>query len=195
MDPEEDVIEKAVTVIREGGVVAHPTDTCYGFAVDAFNEEAIKKLYELKKMDLVKPVSVIVSDETIIEEVVDINDKARELMDEYFPGALTVIMKKNDGCPAFLNPSNETLGVRIPDCKVSMALCDLFDGFLTSTSANITTMPQAYSIDDIVGQFEDEELQPDLILDGGLIEEKAPSTVVDVSEGGIKVVRQGEIKL
>lgn len=194
-EPEKEILDKAVSALKEGLVIAHETDTCYGFAVDPFNEKVLQRLYLLKKSDFRKPVSLILGDKMMISQIALENDLSKKLTAQYWPGALTIVLKKRKNCPKFLNPNSDTIGIRMPNDKVCLELCSKFGGFLTSTSANISGKPQAYSVNDIEKQFRDESRKPDLLLDSGELPKRAPSTVVDVSSGEIKVIRQGEVKV
>ncbi|MBI5755033.1 threonylcarbamoyl-AMP synthase [Candidatus Peregrinibacteria bacterium] len=191
----EKILCKAVSVLRKGGVIAHPTDTCYGFAVDIFNAKAIARLYRLKKMLVTKPVTIMAESFSEAQRYGEFSLVSKNLAKKYWPGALTLIVPRKKTLPAFLNPNSDTIGIRVPDCPVSLALMVAFGGPLCTTSANITTLPSPYGVSDMLGQFRQERVQPDLILDAGTIPFQPPSTIVKVMEGGVKVMREGAVKI
>lgn len=191
----EKILQKAMEVLRNGGVVAHPTDTCYGFAVDIFNEEAVKLLYRLKKMSETKPVTIMVSCLAEAKKYGEFFPAGQHLAKRHWPGALTLIVPRKKTLPTFSNPHSETVGIRVPDCPVSLALIRAFGGPLSTTSANITTLLAPYRVLDMLEQFRKERCLPDLVLDAGEIPLHPSSTVVKVIGEEIKVVRQGKIKI
>lgn len=194
-NPDPAVLRAAVEVLQSGGVIAHPTDTCYGFAADVLNRSAIERLYALKRMDFSKPVSMMVNDISQVEEFGVVTDLARDLMRRYWPGALTLVISRSRKLPVFFNAGAWTIGFRMPDCRVSRGLIKMFGGVLTTTSANISKMPAPYSVAEILEQFENQALKPDLILDGGVLENRPASTVVDVSGKEARILRSGAILL
>lgn len=188
--------DELIRVLRAGGVIAHATDTCYGFACDALNEHALKKLYALKRMSREKPVSILVSDSVLARQYGVFDERARVLAEQYWPGALTVIVPRLPTLPPFLNPGSESVGIRVPDHAFSLELARRFGAPLTTTSANITALPSPYTVRQIAAQFEESELKPDIIVDGGDLDpHNLPSTIVDLTGDVPRIVRQGSLKL
>lgn len=189
-------LNKAIRTLKNGGVVAHATDTCYGFACDALNEKAVARLYELKKMPLSKPVSILVSDIELAKKYGEFNEKALELAKKFWPGALTIIVKRKSQLPNFLNPDNTTVGFRLPSDRLSIELVRGLGHPVTTTSANVSGEPSTYSIAEINVRFANEKLRPDFIIDSGDLNRKnLPSTVVDVSKGDLRIVRKGNVTI
>lgn len=203
-------LEEAVSIIRNGGVVAHPTETCYGFACDLTNPEAVKKLALLKKRPKGQPISALFASLEEAAVWVEWNEKAEELAQQYLPGPLTIILPlKNRGGKSgaiyrYIESVEDvsgnakerkggTLGIRVSSYPIAQKLSELCKVPLSTTSANLHGKPEPYSAEEILEQFRREKLQPDLILDGGSLPPAPPSTVVLVKEGGIDVVRQGGI--
>lgn len=180
-------IKKAVEILKNGGVVMHATETCYGLAADVFNEDALKKLYRLKRMAENKPVSMMVRGVEEGRKYAKFNNLAVALAEKYWPGPLTLILPKKDVLPDFFNSGNKTVGIRCPDSVVSQALIVGMDGPLTTTSANISGMPEVYSDNGSLGV--------DFILESGEIEKNEPSTVVRILGDEIEVIREGKIKI
>lgn len=194
-NPDKDIIQLAVDVIRNGGVVVHPTDTCYGLAVDIGNKEAVKKLYKLKGMSENKPVSIIVRDVEDALKYAVFNNKEKVFLKKYWPGQLTAVLNRNDDFPFDFNREQRSIGLRIPRCSVSLAIVRELGRPITTTSANISGAGETYNLYDILNQFKNQDLQPDLILDGGELERRKPSTVISFLNGRVEVIREGEISL
>ncbi|MDD5454283.1 MAG: L-threonylcarbamoyladenylate synthase [Candidatus Ratteibacteria bacterium] len=208
-------ILKAKEVLEKGGIIALPTETVYGLVADLFSEKAIRKIYEIKGRDFSKPLSVFVPDvEKISLYVEKFPDFAYKLMKKFCPGPLTVVLKKKIGLNVPLK--TETLGFRIPDNSVPLALLKGY-GPLVSTSANISGKKDALNAEEVKSYFDG---KIDLILDGGstivktqhqsearcwtspvpsAIEAVAdwcgvPSTVIDCTGHSPKIIREGKIK-
>lgn len=186
-----DLLMNAVKTLHSGGVVAHATETCYGLAADIFQKKALERLYSLKKMPLDKPVSVLVRDLDEAQRYGEFSTTALNLALKYWPGPLTIIVPRKAALPPLVNYGHPTVGFRVSSNKKTRELLEAFGGPLTTTSANVHTEKQAYSVQDMLNQA----LVPDAVLDSGRIGENPPSTIVEVIGEQVKVIRQGEIKL
>lgn len=189
---QEDLVD-AVKVLKEGGIIVYPTDTVYGLAVDAFNLEAIGKLFVLKKRSQ-KPLPVIVSNMTMAKGIATISKQQEAIMKKYWPGAVTFVVKKKDVVPNALTLGLDTVGVRIPKSDISVLLARLLGNPITSTSANISGNKVCTTVDEVVREFSEFESQPDYFIDAGELKELPPSTVVDISDKQPKVLREGPVK-
>lgn len=188
------IIEEALHILQNGGVIAHATDTCYGFATDIFNEGALKRLYTLKNMAETKPVSILVSSLAEAEGYAEFNDFARVLARKYWPGALTLILPRKKTLPDFLNRGVATVGIRVPNHPLSLELVKLFGRPITTTSANVTTCPSPYTVEQINFQFKSHTSKPDYIIDSGeLSTENLPSTIIDLTQETPHIIRQGSL--
>lgn len=194
-NPSLDVIQLAVDVLKNGGIVIHPTDTCYGLAVDVGNKEAVEKLYRLKRMADSKPVSIIVRDMEDAEKYATFNNDKKSFLQKYWPGQLTAVLDRKDNFPFDFNRSHRSIGLRMPKCAVSLAIVKELGRPITTTSANISGLKETYSLYDILRQFEDKDLKPDLVLDAGELPKKMPSTVVSLLNGEVEVIREGDVSL
>lgn len=194
LSPDSSVIAKVAAILHSGGVVAHPTETCYGFAVAVSqdNQRALERLYTLKKMDRAKPISLLVRDMEEAMQYGVLDDRVRAMVAAFWPGPLTVIVPRTPQVPAFLNPGCATIAMRVPSCPVSLALVRAVSA-VTTTSANVSTLSSPYSVDSILQQFVDPRLQPDLILDGGVLPFVQSSTIIDTTQVPWKIVREGPI--
>ncbi|MFC1750952.1 L-threonylcarbamoyladenylate synthase [Pseudomonadota bacterium] len=188
-----DAIRKAHSVLKDGGVVMHATETCYGLAADIFNESALRKVYSLKKMDESKPISIMVQDLSEAERYAEFNEGALRLAKRFWPGPLTIILPERDTLPTFFNRSHSFVGIRNPDSSVSKEILDIFDGPLTTTSANISGEAECYSVEDYLVQIEGADSSPDLIIDSGEIVREKPSTIVQAEGERFIFVREGSL--
>ncbi|MFA5030563.1 MAG: L-threonylcarbamoyladenylate synthase [Patescibacteria group bacterium] len=186
-------LEEAVEVLKAGGVVVYPTDTVYGLAVDAFNVEAIGKLFVLKKRAQ-KPLPIIVHNVSEAKNVSHIADHDEKIVKGYWPGAITFVFEKKDIVPNALTLGLPTVGIRIPASPVSILLTEMLGRPITSTSANISGEKVCTTIDEVMRQFRASPSLPDFFLDGGELSELPPSTVVDLSGKKPKVLREGPVK-
>lgn len=186
-------LNKAVSVLKAGGVVVHATETCYGLACDAFDKDALRKLYRLKNMDFKKPISIIVSDLKMAKKYGVFSAKALTLAKKHWPGPLTIVVKRKASLPAHLNQSAKTIGFRVPAHKFSLNIVRLLKGPITTTSANISGEPSPYSISAVKKQFRGRKLKPDFFINEGKLKKNPPSTVVDYSQKTPKILRQGSM--
>lgn len=184
-NPDQKIIKKTVQILKSGGVVIYPTDTCYGLGVDFENPEALKKLYKIKRRETRKPVSVIMKDLKIIKKYCRVDDREERYLKKYLPGPFTFILrKKNRG----------TLGVRIPDYKITRTIANQLNRPFTATSANLSGKLNSYNFSEIKKNLLSSKTAPkniDLILEAGKLSRKLPSTVVDLSKGQPEILRQG----
>lgn len=186
-------VGKACTILTQGGIVAHATETCYGFACDLTNLDAVQRLFTLKKRPVNQPVSALFPSIEEAKKYVEWNDRAEELAQQHLPGPLTLILPLRKGTllPLFPVPSSHegTLGVRVSSHPVAQQLVAQFGKPLSTTSANLSGQRSPYSAEEIMEQFHDQQLQPDLILDSGELPRNPPSRVIDLSGESEIVVR------
>ncbi|MDD5040300.1 MAG: L-threonylcarbamoyladenylate synthase [Patescibacteria group bacterium] len=191
-NPEPHIIKQAAAIILGGGVVAYPTDTAYGLAVNALDETAIGKLFILKQR-MQKPLPVIIADQHMLAGIASVAPAERKLMKQYWPGALTIIFKKKDAVPPSLTLGLPTIGVRITNSPAAQALVAACGKPLTATSANITGRGNCYTAECVTRMFQDSPSQPDLVLDAGELPEVPVSTVVQVIGTKLQVLREGPV--
>ncbi|MEK7591268.1 MAG: L-threonylcarbamoyladenylate synthase [Patescibacteria group bacterium] len=208
-------MEQALHILHSGGVIAHATETCYGFACDLTNPDAIRKLFAIKHRPADQPVSALFPDVDEAKKWVEWNDEASALAKNHLPGPLTLILplRKEMIGKIFLTSSQahkpvtrkpetskQSLGVRISSHSVAMELAKRFGNPLSTTSANIHGRPNPYSTDEIEYQFSTTNsplsirLLPDLILDSGTLPFVPPSTVIDLTGNSGNIVRTGIVK-
>jgi L-threonylcarbamoyladenylate synthase len=190
-DPEADVISKAVDFLREGKVVAYPTETFYGLGVDVTNEKAIKKLYDLKRRDYGLPVAILVTDKAMLEDYVEkVTEPVNNLIKAFWPGPLTILFPAGPKISKSLTTNTGKIGVRISSHPVATALVREFGKPLTTTSANLSGYPASLSTRHVQKYFKD---KIDCIVNGGECEPSRGSTVVDITEETMAIIRDGAI--
>lgn len=185
----------ASRLILESGIVLFPTDTTYALGVNAVDELAIEKLYNLKLRPPQKPIHVIVSNLEMARKYVHLNDIAYKLAEKFLPGPLTLILKHKNNIPRNLVAGFPTLGIRIPGKKISLELARIADLPITATSANISGQTEVYAINDFVKQINsfNPDGAVDLIIDQGILPVVKPSTIIDLTQETPVVLREGPI--
>ncbi len=170
-----------------GKIICFPTDTVYGVGALASDESAIKKIYKMKNRSDNKPLPILCSKVSQVEEYAYISKKARTLMEKYWPGALTIILNKKEG--AFDNIAEATLAFRMPDSSVSLKIIDHFS-LLATTSVNTSGEKELNSVSEIEEKFS--SYIDYLVIDSATFSSVA-STIVDATSDTLKVIRQGNI--
>ena len=180
---------KAVNVLKSGGIVVHPTDTCYGIAADMNNQAAIKKVYQFKGRDFNNPLFIIVKDITQFKKYGQWNLLAENMIKENPKKMFTFVVSRKKTVPACLNPNFDTIGIQMPKNEFSLTLLNKFKSPVIGTSANISNQPVVYSIKDLLTQLQKANRQPDLILDNGQMPSKKPSKVIIIKGKNIEILR------
>lgn len=187
--PTASALQEAVDALREGKIVVHPTETCYGIACDLRSREAVERLFRIKKRPTDKPISgLFATTDEVLKWVVQ-NEQGAALFQE-LPGPLTVILPLRENAGIYPTPSGgETLGVRVSSLPLAQQLAAIAGFPISTTSANIHGEANPYSAEDIATRFEKEEYRPDLILDAGILPPTPPSRVVDATTALQKELR------
>ncbi len=184
-NPDMDLIGEAIEIMAGGGVILYPTDTVYGLGANIFNNDAVERIYEIKKRDQSKPLSVLVQNTESLELIADLNRSTREIINKWLPGPFTFILNKKNAVSPYVSASSK-VGVRIPDYKIARALASLFP--ITTTSANLTNECTLSNPQDILKQI---GTDIDLVIDVGDLGAAKPSTVIDLSSSKPTLVRNG----
>lgn len=187
-----DKISQAAEIIKNGGIVAFPTETVYGLGADATNEEAVKKIFEAKGRPQDNPLIIHVVSKDISSYAKDIPDVAKKLMDKFWPGPLTIILNKTDIIPNITSANLDSIGIRMPSNKVARKLIELSNTTIAAPSANISGKP---SPTDLERCIEDLNGKVDCILGGEHSEVGVESTIVDCTINPPIVLRPGGITL
>ena len=182
-------IHQAASILRDGGLIAFPTETYYGLAVDPFNEKALERLFSIKKRPAVKPVLVLIPSREDIFRVTDaVPDAADQLMDRFWPGPLTMVFSARKELSSMLTGGTGTIGVRISPHPVAQALLHAYGEPLTATSANRSGGSPAITASEVEEIFGDDI---DMVLEGGRTPGKKPSTLITFTGNSIECIREG----
>ncbi len=181
----------AADVLLAGGVVAFPTETFYGLAVDVRNEAAIERLFSAKKRSTSSPVLILIGAlETLDQNVDNIPQTALGLIKEFWPGGLTLVFKAGPKISPLLTAGTQKIGIRLSSHPVATALALAIEAPISGTSANISGQPACRNAHEVLESF---GMGVDLILDGGETPGEVGSTVLDVTELPLHVLREGVI--
>jgi L-threonylcarbamoyladenylate synthase len=191
INPLPDIIREVADVIKKGGIVLFPTRCLYGLGADAFNVDAVNRIFKIKRRPVNKPISVLIKNIKAIEEFVQyVPPYASKIMDNFWPGKVTIIFEAKAGLPVILTAGTGKIGIRIPEHTVPSALANMIDNPITGTSANLSGSPGCSMVSDLEPPIADEL---DLILDAGRLKGGAGSTVVDVTGDAPKILREGAV--
>jgi L-threonylcarbamoyladenylate synthase len=189
--PDESVIRRAASVILAGGVVAYPTDTLYGLAVDPRNAQAVERLFAAKQRTPDQAIPLIAADLLQVErEVGRLTDLARRLASRFWPGPLTLVIAASPGISPSIHGGSGSVAVRVPDHGVARMLAADCGCAITSTSANLSGQRAPRTADEIVQPLRD---RIDALLDAGAAPGGPPSTIVDVTGSAPALVREGVV--
>lgn len=181
----------AVDVLRRGGVVAFPTETYYGLAVDPFNREALARLFTVKRRSVSKPILALIEETGNLSSLVrEIPAICNRLMAEFWPGPLTLVLSGRQEVSPLLTGNTGTVGVRISSHPLAQKLVAAFGQPLTATSANISGAKPAVTAREVRQQF---SRNVDLVIDGGQTPGGLGSTIVAVRQEGVELIRAGVI--
>jgi L-threonylcarbamoyladenylate synthase len=183
------ILLKAVKALSNGDLVVYPTDTLYGIGADIFNENAIKKVFKVKKRPFNEPLSVAVSDINEMNKIAYVDKKTQILAKLFLPGDLTLILKKRNIISDFITSNLDKIAIRVPNHKIALDLISKF-GPITATSANIHKKETPGIISDISMQFKKGDIS--VYIDAGKIMGK-PSTIIDTTCDEPKIIREGNL--
>ena len=185
-------INQAIATLRDGGVVAFPTDTVYGVGVDPFQPDAVRKLYQIKGRPIDKPIPILVGAVSDVERVAqNLPPTFSRLAEQFWPGELTLIVEAKS-LPPEVTAGGDTVGVRMPDHPLALALLQRFGGAIATTSANRSDEPPATSAEEVRSEL---GALVGIILDGGHTTTKIASTVLDLSVSPPQIRRDGGISM
>lgn len=184
-------IAAAVAVLQSGGIVAYPTDTLYGLAVDPRNDTAVERLFAVKGRGSASAIALIAADAAMAEGVAasGFGPLERRLASAFWPGPLTIVVPASGGMSAALAPRG-TLGVRVPAHLVARSLSAAFGACITATSANLTGRPPAVTADEVAATLGE---LVDFLVDAGPAPGGPPSTIVEVVDGRPVLHRAGAV--
>ncbi|HEX6437250.1 MAG TPA: L-threonylcarbamoyladenylate synthase [Candidatus Binatia bacterium] len=186
-------LRQAIALLKRGDVIVFPTETVYGLGADALNPAAVERVFQLKGRNPDTPIPVIVADQAMLKALVEpIPPLARKLMEQFWPGPLTLVLPAVPSTPKQLLNRTGGVGVRISSAPLATQLARELERPLTATSANPSGEPAASTIEQAQNYFAGDI---EIFLDGGQLPSKTGSSVVEVIDDCIKIIREGEISL
>jgi L-threonylcarbamoyladenylate synthase len=184
-------LQQAITILHQGGLVAMPTETVYGLAADAKNPEALTKIFQAKGRPADHPLIVHIGDISQLDQwAIDISPATFELAKQFWPGPLTLILKKASHVSGLITGGQNTIGLRIPNHPIALSLLKLFGSGVAAPSANRFGRISPTTADAVREELSD---AVDLILDGGQCEVGVESTILDMSGDSPRILRPGMI--
>lgn len=184
-------LQKVAGIIKNDGIVLFPTETVYGIGANGLSKKAVEKVYKAKGRSIKNPINLLVSDIKMIESVAkDITELEYKLMDVFFPGPFTIILKKKDIVPNIVTAGGDTVGVRMPSGEIALKLVQESGVPIAAPSANLSGCLSGTNLNDIIGDFEN---KVDCIIDGGDSKIGLESTIVKVVDGVPHILRPGAI--
>jgi L-threonylcarbamoyladenylate synthase len=181
-------IEKASQIVSQGGIMIFPTDTVYGIGCNPYNKEAVEKIYKIKSRDIMKSVPVLTYSIETAEKIVEFDQFTKKIVEKFWPGPLTVILKVTDKkIKESLNLENK-IAIRVPDHKCTLELLKKCN-FIVGTSANISGELPYTDPDECLKNLENY----DVFVDGGIITSKGESTIIEIENEQIKIIREGSL--
>ena len=183
----------AVRVIRRGGVIVYPTETAYGLGVDATSPRAVQKIFSIKGRSGKKPLPLIAASQSMAEKFFYFSSAERALAHRYWPGPLTLLLRPRRQFPRGVAGRDGRVAVRVSGSALARAFSARLGKPITATSANRSGGKTCYSISCVRRGLR--APAPELILDGGTLPRRKPSTIILVTKKSVRVLRQGSVKL
>ena len=181
-NPQKRLISKVVQVLDQGGLIIYPTDTFYGIGCDLFNKKSIKQIYQLKRRPLTKPFSFVCGNLKDISLYAQVSNNAYRIMKRSLPGPYTFVLEGTRLVPKLMLTKRRTVGIRVPDNKICLAIVKSLGRPIISTSVNLD---EPSVIHDTYSSF------VEIVIDGGVISHE-PSTVVSLIDDNPEVIREGK---
>jgi L-threonylcarbamoyladenylate synthase len=185
-------IKESLRVLRQGGIVAYPTESFYALGVNITKEKSVQRIYALKKRTSEKLMPLIIGSAELLKSLVkNVSPQAEKLMKKFWPGPLTMVFESRKDLPKLVTGGTGKIAVRIPGISFALELARAADFPITATSANYSGKPPARTAEEVTGLFGE---NIDLVIEGGQTPGGKPSTILDVSTKPIKVLREGRIR-
>jgi L-threonylcarbamoyladenylate synthase len=187
---DQEQIKKAVDILKQGGVVAYPTDTVYGLGADIYNSNAVERVFEIKKRSKDLPLPVLIASKDQLRSLTaNIPSIANELIKRFWPGALTIVFLKSVSVPDNVTAGSDKIAVRMPDHPIPLSIIKSLGKPITGTSANISGQPNPLTHVEVKAQLDE---NVDYIIEGGQCS-GVESTIVDVTTEQLVIIRRGAI--
>lgn len=190
-NPDPYVIEEAAGIIRQGGLVVYPTETFYGLGGDPQNEAAIKRIFKVKRRPSKMPLPLIISDKSDLRRwVQDVPPIAQRLIKHFWPGPLTILFPHHPSLSEYLTAGSGKIGIRWPMSEIATAIASQAGGAIISTSANISGLGGILDTKALLRQMDG---LVDIIIDSGDLPNARGSTVIDITDGALRIIREGDL--
>lgn len=197
-NPDHKAIKEVANVIEKGGIAIVPGDAVYTMVGDAFNLKAIKKIQKVKRRNRNKAFNLGLYRLDDIANYGEYNPLIKKIAESFPKEPFTfAVLRKNKNVPEFLNAGYKSLGFRVPFNKVTSTLSKFHRTPVIGTSANISELKNTYSVKELMKYFRGifgTDIKPDVVLDAGKLPERRPSTVIEIIDNKIKLIREGEIE-
>jgi L-threonylcarbamoyladenylate synthase len=182
--------DEIVSLLRNGGVIAFPTDTSYGLGADPFNEAAVDRIFAIKGRPESKPILLLVDSIAMSESIIRFKRSFLRVVERFWPGPLTIIAPAIEALPKNVTAGTNTIGVRWPIASFATMVVGQFGKPVTATSANRSGMPSTATADEVRAQLHD---SVDALIDGGLLPSRTGSTLLDLTTDPPAVLREGPV--
>ena len=182
---DESIVAEAIRVMADGGVILYPTDTVYGLGANIFDNDAVKRVFEIKNRSHLKPLSILVGDVESIGLVAKLSPSQKETINKCLPGPYTFILNKTDIVSRHVTAGLRNVGVRVPDNALACRLASVFP--ITTTSANLSDDEMLPNPDEILEQL---GCEVDLVIDVGDLKSEKSSSVIDLTGMEPKILRR-----
>jgi len=186
-NPQQRLINRVVETLKQGGVIAYPTDTIYGLGCDIFNKKGVKKIYQIKQRDPRKPFSFICADLSDVANYAQVSNFAFKIMKRYLPGPYTFVLEATRIVPDTMTTRQKTVGIRIPDNAIALGIVHELGHPIVTTSANLSG-EDAHCDPAMIEQQIGKQL--DMVIDGGILLGDQ-STVISLIDDKVEILRQG----
>lgn len=191
VQPDPVAVARAAATLRDGGVVAIPTDTLYGLAADPWNRAAVARVFAVKGRPDDRALPLVAGDVDQVKEWIgELDAITTRLVQRFWPGPLTLVMRAPEAIAPEVTAGGSTVGVRVPSHAVTRALCAAFGRPLTATSANISGQPATDNPNEVADRL---SVGLDMLLDAGVTPGGSPSTIVDATQGELRLIRAGAV--
>ncbi len=184
-------IEKGISILRQGGIVAYPTDTVYGLGASAGLTQAVERIYQVKKRPRNMPLPLLLADPSRVTGLAEsVPSVARQLIRNFWPGALTLVLPASSSVPGIITAGGKTVALRVPAHPVPVALVKGLEAPLVGTSANLSGQPSSLTADEVRSQL---GTKIDFVIDGGRCPGGRESTLVDLTGNTPLILREGAV--
>ncbi|MEK7516464.1 MAG: L-threonylcarbamoyladenylate synthase [Patescibacteria group bacterium] len=186
-------IAAAVRILKRGGVIVFPTETAYGLGADATNPRAVSKIFVVKGRSERKPLPLIVASKRMAERFFIFSEAEAALARRHWPGPLTLLLRPRRRFPRGVLGPDGRAAVRVSGSALARALSARLGKPITATSANRSGGKTCYSVSCVRRSLD--KVQPEMVLDGGTLSRRKPSTIIRVTKKSVRVLRQGTVRL